>query len=760
MSKKFKAVFMLGIVCVLSALLFSVSTVIAETKYVQPSVSVDVVKVVDKDGTDKGGVNEASGSFNMPDHSFSTSNSVSNGDRIIIRFAGEESIDTTNFSKATFSVMLAGAPSEEKNAKLLIYPLSAQNFNGDEAIASIDVKINWEAPSELTFNAKALSTSDMPAKGFIIQIAQMQSPDWDCQMFFSIPVFSVTESQIKTEVDLRTASFLQKGENKEVAAFQGSVITDSEFWTKYPQNTVFGFSQKGSVLTILFDEPILAKYYDNFSFNITSSLWDMNLSTKVEFYSIETPFAECISENAKNTVEINEFNLDKCVIGKIEDYAVNGYFRGFSVKLLEDSDDSSLFISNLGLNRKVYEVSYKDEKGETIKESDSVAVGDKLILEDAPTRKGYEFDGWYINDIKVTEIIIEEKNIEVIAKYIPKNFKVIFDANGGQGEMEEYTAISGVEFQLPNNQFTKEGYTFKGWARTRDGEVELENVAKLILSEDEEVVLYALWQINHYNVRYENEAGEEIRVSANLEYGQKLDLTAPKEPTGYQFIGWYWKGEKTEELSMPAENIVLVAKFEEKKYVIDFVVDGVTINSVEVKWTDNDFAMPQNPEEEGYVFKGWYTDDEYKTQFNKSLFLEQKQNLKVYAKFEKILVNYTVTIQHNVNNMEATIIIVPEGTTLETPEKEGYRLVGLYTDAEYIQVFSLETPINADTTLYAKWELLSVAPDTDTDNDTNTDDKKDGGCTSGVSAVNIIVTSVLTIIVLGFILNKKNIAKL
>ena len=65
---------------------------------------------------------------------------------------------------------------------------------------------------------------------------------------------------------------------------------------------------------------------------------------------------------------------------------------------------------------------------------------------------------------------------------------------------------------------------------------------------------------------------------------------------------------------------------------------------------------------------------------------------------------------------------------------EGYKLVGLYTDAAYTQAYTAEMKITADTTLYAKWESLSTE---NTDGATNPE--KESGCGASVAEASAAV---------------------
>ena len=82
--------------------------------------------------------------------------------------------------------------------------------------------------------------------------------------------------------------------------------------------------------------------------------------------------------------------------------------------------------------------------------------------------------------------------------------------------------------------------------------------------------------------------------------------------------------------------------------------------------------------------------------------------------YDPTTTEYTVTF--NANRVTPTNFPsaqrVVSGSTLsepKTPTATGYEFGGWYTDAECTKVFDLNTPITADTTLYAKWTANTVA---------------------------------------------------
>ncbi len=84
---------------------------------------------------------------------------------------------------------------------------------------------------------------------------------------------------------------------------------------------------------------------------------------------------------------------------------------------------------------------------------------------------------------------------------VVKPYTVVFDPNGGTGEMADKAAKVGVSFTLPANTFTCPDYSFAGWAKTADGTVAYKDkasVLNLTTISNEVVTLYAKWTHTTY----------------------------------------------------------------------------------------------------------------------------------------------------------------------------------------------------------------------------------------------------------------------
>ena len=141
---------------------------------------------------------------------------------------------------------------------------------------------------------------------------------------------------------------------------------------------------------------------------------------------------------------------------------------------------------------------------------------------------GYIFNGWGCEGYYV----VEDKIFN--AKLTAKNYKVVYDVNGGDDGFEDGIATFDEDFSLPTPR--KTGYIFMGW--TYNGNT-YETVLHYSFTTD--IKLTAKWAIRSYKVvvRSDDETRGTVNVSAQQkEYNSTINLSATTK-TGYIFAGWY-----------------------------------------------------------------------------------------------------------------------------------------------------------------------------------------------------------------------------
>ena len=117
-------------------------------------------------------------------------------------------------------------------------------------------------------------------------------------------------------------------------------------------------------------------------------------------------------------------------------------------------------------------------------------------------------------------------------------YEVVFNAQGGTGDMANQTINYGASANLTANAFTRTGYSFEGWATSANGNVVYTDTASYTMN-TEGATLYAVWQANSYNVTFHINNGSENTYTQNFTFGEQKNLTANTfNNAGYAFAGW------------------------------------------------------------------------------------------------------------------------------------------------------------------------------------------------------------------------------
>ena len=92
----------------------------------------------------------------------------------------------------------------------------------------------------------------------------------------------------------------------------------------------------------------------------------------------------------------------------------------------------------------------------------------------------------------VTDVASQQgETVILYAVWAEPDYIIVFNANGGEGEMANQSFAEGVGRILRPNTFQREGFTFEGWALTADGSVVYTDGQFVTPTSD--MVLYAVW---------------------------------------------------------------------------------------------------------------------------------------------------------------------------------------------------------------------------------------------------------------------------
>ena len=237
-------------------------------------------------------------------------------------------------------------------------------------------------------------------------------------------------------------------------------------------------------------------------------------------------------------------------------------------------------------------------------------------------KAGYTFLGWYTaesNGTKVTAATIMQMAADhtLYAMFDENVNKVVFNANGGSGNMADFELKTGETARLPQNLFNRTGYVFMGWSSGSTGDVLWDDKSEYTMGTDSSYTLYAVWVINTNVLQFDANGGTGTMapISMNYQSEQRLPENAFVR-SGYKFVGWSTSAQGSKEyddksiyiMGDKAEN-VLYAVWEKKTNKLHFDANG-GIGSM--NYISAEYQAPiQLPNceftRDGFEFAGWST---------------------------------------------------------------------------------------------------------------------------------------------------------
>lgn len=267
------------------------------------------------------------------------------------------------------------------------------------------------------------------------------------------------------------------------------------------------------------------------------------------------------------------------------------------------AEDISLYASFTPIDHKI---TYNLNKGSIPKGSvydKKFNVETQEITFAQPVRKGYVFDGWYLDKtLSVPVSSIEDlqlKDSVLYAGWKPITYTIHFekDNRNAYGTMEDVTVKYDEKITLPENLFVRDGISFSKWTGNINGKIttyaDKAKVSNLTAVDGDVVILKATWKYPKdqvFSIKYNLNKGTNTGNPAS--YNIDTEAFSLNDPTrkGYTFEGWYeakdFSGEKVETIDpeIQTKNYVLYAKWESITYTIQYKSDQYASEIIEVRY--------------------------------------------------------------------------------------------------------------------------------------------------------------------------------
>ena len=231
----------------------------------------------------------------------------------------------------------------------------------------------------------------------------------------------------------------------------------------------------------------------------------------------------------------------------------------------------------LGCSKKLH-VSFETNGGSEIEDL-VIFRGKEFDLPANPTREGYSFDGWFLDDglsVDYNFSLIEKatEDFSLYAKWAINTYTISFNSMGGEKvesiDYEYHDIIS-----LP--QAVKEGCSFAGWYE--DEALTIRFTENAMPAKN--FVLYAAWNLVEYTIEFNTNGGSNVESIKGV-YNESIKEPNNPAKLGYTFAGWFIDSSLTipyEFNLMPAEDITLYAKWDVNSYNVEFRVDDINYKS-------------------------------------------------------------------------------------------------------------------------------------------------------------------------------------
>ena len=180
-----------------------------------------------------------------------------------------------------------------------------------------------------------------------------------------------------------------------------------------------------------------------------------------------------------------------------------------------------------------------------------VQAGEKAIEPDVPSRQGYQFTDWYLDDTKYDFNTAVTKDMTLTAKWTANSYTIAFDTDGGS-KIDPITQDYGTTIKAPTAP-TKTGYTFMGWNPALPATMPAENIT-----------VTAQWRINQYTITFDTDGGSAVDAQT-VAYGEKAKTPADPTKTGYTFAGWELGGNAYDFAAAVTGNMTLTAKWKDSE---------------------------------------------------------------------------------------------------------------------------------------------------------------------------------------------------
>ena len=332
-----------------------------------------------------------------------------------------------------------------------------------------------------------------------------------------------------------------------------------------------------------------------------------------------------------------------------------------------------------------------------------------------PTRSGYTFTGWTYNgnefkdgiwliDYDITIDANWQANVYTL-KYNDIDISSDNDFQYSDGSSVSVSVTYDDQFDLP--VIYRDGYTFIGWYID---DLPIDSNAWCY---DYDIELIPKWEANQYTISFDSDGGELSSYFLTVTYGEEYTLPIPNK-SGFSFAGWFidyveYKNDVWTEL----DDISLTARWIANTYtatikdiapvradiqvILDYNYSGAPKTSITLS-DGMELPYPDVPARDGFVFTGWYTNENCTSIYDFSGIIEE--DLILYAGWAKHLSD--IESSTNILPFNYTSIKTLKLSTSNTSANSHHYLYLVANESGTHKIFYKNGSANSDYSTYIK----------------------------------------------------------
>ena len=336
----------------------------------------------------------------------------------------------------------------------------------------------------------------------------------DLISLFVDPTLSNTTQEVRLIYEAINYKFIY-GEREVVFTINDSIIDISSLVDLAIANAQIGHEFKGFTINGLDNQfNSFIRFSDIESILLSSGSQEITLTHKYDPISISVIYNDLVGNIYQITVPYGTSYAGAVSVLEQQEGYKEPQRAGYHFEGWYNSNEGGQTITSTKTFKAIYEkkpynINYELDGGNNNSSNPTTYTVEDNVIFANPTKEGYTFVGWYLEENYQTSIKSTNgkyENLTLYAKWEIINYTIKYELNGGtnnQANISQYNIELGtITLYAP----TKDGYNFIGWY-LNNSLVKTINIDTF--NENSSITLVAIFEAKEYKVTYINELGNQ-----------------------------------------------------------------------------------------------------------------------------------------------------------------------------------------------------------------------------------------------------------